>query len=48
MAFELAIRPNASKDAVSQEFAGFVQELNADREYDSAVTALLCREAYEL
>ena len=33
---------------MSQEFVSFVQELNADQEYDSAVTALLCREAYEI
>ena len=48
MAFELAIRPNASKGDMSQEFVDFVQDLDADQEYDLAVTALLCREAYEI
>jgi hypothetical protein len=47
-AFELAIQPNASKGDVSQEFASFVQDLDAEQEYDPAVTALLCREAYEI
>jgi hypothetical protein len=40
--------PNAFKGDVSQEFVSFIQELNADQEYDSAVAALLCREAYEI
>jgi hypothetical protein len=48
MAFDLAIRPNALKGDVSQEFVSFVQDLDADQEYDSAVIALLCREAYEI
>jgi hypothetical protein len=47
-AFELAIRPNASNGDVSQEFVSFVEDLDAEQEYDSAVTALLCREAYEI
>jgi hypothetical protein len=48
LAFDLAIRPNASKDDVSQEFVSFIQDLDADQDYDPAVTALLCREAYEI
>ena len=47
-AFELAIRPNALKGDVSQEFVSFIQDLDADQEYDPAVTALLCRDAYEI
>jgi hypothetical protein len=48
VACDPAIQPHAKSGDVSQEFANFVRDIRSSQEYDSAVTALLCREAYEL